>query len=140
MKTNFANKLFIVFLILTFAATSFAQEPGKVRPFNNKMAAGALNAMNNDVPAIVESSLFVTLQLKDRYPQENYKKIIDRLEDLSQNGKTLAIRYKAGLATIYYKYYDQFKDIKISDKDKENPDLYFKSIAGRIQDNYFVIN
>lgn len=138
MNTKYVLNLFAALLILVFTATAFAQEPGKVKPFNNKAVAGTLNALNNDLPAVVESSLFITLELKDRYPQENYKKIIDRLEDLSQNGPTLAIRYKAGLAAIYYNYYDQFKDIKISDK--ENPDLYFKTIATRIQDSYFAIN
>lgn len=140
MKTKYVINLFAAFLMLTFTATAFAQEPGSTKPFNNKLVAGALHAMNNNLPAIVESSLFVTLELKDRYPKENYDKIVERLEDLSKNGQTLAIRYKAGLATIYFNYYNQFKDMKISDKDKENPDLYFKSIAGRIQDSYFAVN
>ncbi len=138
MKTKYVINLFAAFLILAFTATAFAQEPGNAKPFSDKLVVGTLNAMNNSLPAVVESSLFVTLELKDRYPQENYAKILERLEDLSKNGSTLAIRYKAGLAAIYFNFYDQFKDIKISDK--ENQDQYFRLITSRIQNNYFVLN
>lgn len=137
MKPNFASKLFTVLLILVFAATAFAQEPYKTKPYTEKLLNSTLHALNNELPAIVESSLFITLELKDRYPEQNYKKIVDRLEDLSKEGPTLAIRYKAGLAAIYYNYYDQFKDIKILDN--ENPDQYFSLIASRIQSNYFAL-
>ncbi len=138
MKRNSLTKILVLLLVAAFTTSVFAQEPAKVNSSNSKIVSAVLYAMNNNIPAIVESSLFITLELKDRYPQENYKKIIDRLEDLSKNGPTLAIRYKAGLAAIYYNYYDEFKDIKIADN--ENPDLYFKIIASRIQDSYFAIN
>ncbi len=138
MKSNFAIKLLAVYMIFVFTATAFGQEPEKVKSYNEKLLNGALYALNNDMPAIVESSIFITLELKDRYPEQNYKKIIARLDDLSRRGSTLAIRYKAGLAAIYFNFYDQFKDIKISDK--ENPDQYFRLITSRIQNNYFVLN
>jgi len=138
MKRFKATNLLIVVILIIAGSKLFAGGTNEVKPYNEKFEKGTLIGLNSDISSVTESSLFVTLELKDRYPGEDYSKLIDKLDELAKEGSTLAIKYKAQLADIYYKYYYLFADINIESTDAA--DKYFKVIAERIAETSFVSN
>ena len=123
-------KSMVVFLALVFSASVFAQGPKKDEQYINKVKSCFINTLNSDYNSIVESSIFITMDLKSRYPSENYDELIDKLNELAVEGKTPTIRYKAQLASLYFNYQNLFADIKFTDK--ENPEQYFQQISEKL--------
>jgi|BarGraIncu00222A_1022003.scaffolds.fasta_scaffold36763_2 hypothetical protein len=138
MKRYKAIRLFAVVILIIAGTNLFAGENKEVKPFKEVFELNTLASLNSDNLGVAESSLFVTLELKDRYPGEDYSKVVNKLDELARDGSTLSIRYKAQLANIYYKYYYLFADISIGNA--ESPDMYFKIIADRIAQSSFVSN
>jgi hypothetical protein len=136
MKTLSQVKLFTAILLMGLSTSILANGPEK--SFQEKYLKGAVYSLGNDLPSVVESSIFVSMEIKDRFPDEKYNRIVNKLEDLARDGQTVSIRYKAGLALIYFNYFDLFKEIKIDST--ENPDQYFKMIANKIENNFFASN
>lgn len=123
-------KSMVVFLTLVFSASVFANGPKKDEQYINKVKSCYLKTLDSDYNSIVESSIFITMELKSRYPSENYDELIDRLNELAVEGKTPTIRYKAQLASLYFNYQNLFADIKFTDK--ENPEQYFQQISEKL--------
>jgi hypothetical protein len=138
MKASRNVKLFTAILLIGLSAGIFAKGPKTEKSFQEKYIKGAEYALGNDLPSVVESSIFVSMEIKDRFPAQKYDHLINKLENLARDGQTVSIRYKAGLAVIYFNYYDLFKEIKIDSR--ENPDQYFKSITNKIENNFFALN
>lgn len=128
MKSMSITKAALVVLIV-FSANIFA----KVNPAEKRFAAQMEVNLTSSNPGVVESSIFVTLAVKNYYPELNYGKIVDKLTDLVSEGSTPVIKYKAQLAAIYYNYPELFSDIKINTK--ESPEISFKMIADRLVNN-----
>lgn len=126
--------------VLLFAVTTnvLAQKQAASKSFEDRVVKGALYGMSSEIPSIVESSLFIVLQLKSRYPNEDYKKLLGKLNELAQNGSTLSIKYKAQLTSLFINYYDLFKDVTIFES--ENPDLSFKMISSKVENNTLTLN
>ncbi len=123
-------KSMVVFLALVFSASVFANGPKKDEQYINKVKSCYLKTLDSDYNSIVESSIFITMELKSKYPSENYDELIDRLNELAVEGKTPTIRYKAQLASLYFNYQNLFDDIKFTDK--ENPEQYFLKISEKL--------
>jgi len=138
MKRYKVTRIFAVIIFVFIGSNLFAGEKKEVKPFKEVFEINTLRALNSDNLGVTESSLFVTLELKDRYPGEDYSKLIDKLDELAKEGSTLSIKYKAQLANIYIKYYYLFADISIESSD--TPDKYFKLIAERVAQSSFVSN
>ena len=138
MKRYKVTRIFAVIIFVFIGSNLFAGEKKEVKHYNEKFEKGTLYGLNSDNLGVIESSLFITLEIKDRYPGEDYSKLIDKLDELAKEGSTLAIKYKAQLADIYYKYYYLFADINIESTDAA--DKYFKVIAERIAETSFVSN
>ena len=138
MKRYKVTRIFAVIIFVFIGSNLFAGEKKEVKPFKEVFEINTLRALNSDNLGVTESSLFVTLELKDRYPGEDYSKLIDKLDELAKEGSTLSIKYKAQLADIYIKYYYLFADISIESSD--TPDKYFKLIAERVAQSSFVSN
>ena len=75
---------------------------------------------------------------KSAFPEWKFDKIVNKLNDLSIEGKTLSIRYKAQLASTYIINYSMFEDLKITEKD--NPTKYFMIIADKMQKSLIAAN
>jgi hypothetical protein len=140
MKAIDRIKLAIVVVLLITGTNVFANTPNTQRSFENKYISQVVYTIDNSIPSVVESSIGVLLQLKSAFPNENYSKIVDKLDDLASNGSTLSIRYKAQLARIYFNYYDHFKDIKVNSSMDLDKEQVFKMIANKIEDNTFAAN
>jgi hypothetical protein len=138
MKRYKVIRLFTAVILIITGSSLFAGNTKEVKPYNEKFEKGTLYGLNSDNLGVIESSLFITLEIKDRYPGEDYSKLIDKLDELAKEGSTLSIKYKAQLADIYFKYYYLFVDISIQSTD--TPDKYFKLIAERVAETSFALN
>jgi hypothetical protein len=122
-------KSMVVFLLLAFSATIFAQTP-KNEQLLNKAKVNYLRTLNSDYNSIVESSIFITMEMKNRFPEADFDKLIDRLNELAVEGNTPTVRYKAQIASLFINFHGMFSDIKFTEKD--NPEKYFKEISDRL--------
>ncbi len=140
MKLSGRTKGKVLAAIVLFAVTTnvLAQKPAASKSFEDRIVKTALYGMSSEIPSIVESSLFVLLEAKNRYPNEDYKKLLDKLNELAQNGSTLSIRYKAQLTSLFINYHDLLKDVNVFES--ENPDLSFKMISSKLENNLFTLN
>jgi hypothetical protein len=133
------NKLTIAILITFFAANIFAQEP-EYKKLVEKANERFLYNLNEEHTGIVESSIFNIMEVKNKFPNEDYRKLVRRLYELAVEGNTPAIRYKAQLASLYFNFYDMFADIKITEAEKENPDLFFQEISNKLMKAPVAVN
>lgn len=124
------SKSKVAMLLVVLSFNTFAQTPQTTK-IVSKAKESFLICLQSGHNGIVESSIFYSIELKDRYPQEDYKKIIDKLNELAIESNSPAVRYKAQLASLYFNFYQDFSDIKIVDKD--NPDTFFRQITDRIE-------
>jgi hypothetical protein len=138
MKAFDGVKILVAIVLLSASTNVLANTPKPQKPFEDRYIKQVVYSIDNSIPAIVESSIGVLLQLKNAFPNENYSKIIDKLEDLANGGPTVSIRYKAQLAKIYFNYYELFKDVNTYNS--ENPDEAFKMIVNKIENNSFAAN
>lgn len=72
------------------------------------------NNLQSNSEGVAESSIFVSIQFKNRYPNADNKIILNALNELATNSNSAKISYKAQLAKIYYENSELFKEIKIN--------------------------
>ena len=87
---------------------------------------------------VAEAAIFISIQFKKRYPQENDKVFLEALEELAQNSKSPVISYKAQLARIYFMNNDLFKDIEVNSIEEEQK--VFGQISDRISNMRLAVN
>lgn len=138
MKTLRLTGLFLVLFLLTATTKSFAQGPEVNTKFIDKAKVSTLYSLKSDYNSIVESTMFVLLQLKNRFPESDYNKLVNKLNELALEGETPTIRYKAQLTSLYYNFYNLFSDINITDR--ENPEQYFSLIANKLENKSLASN
>lgn len=131
MKILRSKRNLVFALMLSLTANIFAQGAKTEKEQLNNITVNSLYGLKSEINSIVESTLFVVLQVKEKYPYADYNRLIDRLNELAVEGKTPSIRYKAQLASLYINYFYLFSDIKFTDK--ENPDKYFKMISEKLE-------
>ncbi len=129
MKALFSKAMAIV-LLFVFTTVIFAQGPTSEQ-FINKAKKNYLLSMDSEYNSVIESAIFVSMEMKDRYPEFDYSKLVNRFNELAIEGNSPTLRYKAQLASLYFNFYSMFSDIKIADK--ENPELFFKKISERLE-------
>ena len=119
--------LLIVFLLVSVEvanakATNYFVERG---------IPNIVKGMESDINGLVESCIYQSILLKNKYPELNYNKVVTTLKDLSINGATVKIRYEAHLAFLYIKNIDLFNDLNF--RLNSEPEDNFKSISGTIE-------
>lgn len=133
MKEIRRTVLAIMISTLALSSTIFAAISQPVNKKIEKAEQGFLYAMSSEQAGVVENSIFISMELKCRYPEFEFKKVQAKLNALAVDGETPVIRYRAQLASLYYSNFSLFADIKIDDKD--NPEKTFRAIIDRIE-NY----
>lgn len=71
------------------------------------------NNLKSKSEGIAESSIFVSIQFKNKYPSVKNEIIVNALNDLAKNTSNAKISYKAQLAKIYFENIEMFNDIQI---------------------------
>jgi hypothetical protein len=138
MKAIRRTALAIMISTLALSSTIFAATPQTVSKKIEKAEQGFLYAMSSEQTGVVENCIFISMELKCRYPEFEFKKVQAKLNLLAGAGETPVIRYRAQLASLYYSNYSLFADIKIEDKD--NPEKTFRAIIDRIENNRVASN
>lgn len=125
------NRISTVLLVTFFATNIFAQQPD-YKKLIEKVNERFLYNLNIEHSGIVESSIFNIMEVKSKFPNEDYSRLVRKLYELALEGTNPSIRYKAQLASLYFNFYDMFADIKITEAEKENPDLFFHEISNKL--------
>jgi len=144
-----AMKNLIIHFIFTFLIlTSTLVIPKSSLPDNKKMEIALDNcvlALNSGVTGMVESTLFMIMVCKEKYPDLDYKKIIIELSSLSVEGETPVIRQKAFISKTYLENSDWFENLSFQKSENQDEYLYneagyFREINERIQNKIFAMN
>lgn len=100
--------------------------------------------LNHPVSAIVESAMFNLLVLKIDYPELEYKQVLKKLDELSLNGKTSVIRYKAHLTSEFIKNPSLLTEVEASDFNKymdvEKADQFYLALSNVLQKQLATLN
>ena len=138
MKKHITIAAVIIAAAVHFAA--FAQTPSdnsavRAPKYDYKSNAAKINyltALRSENAGLSESSMMQTAEIKMLYPSVNFDEIKSVTDSLAVNGSTPSIRYKAYLASNVLNNPGWFA--KKAYSTDENPDQFFASIAGQLQE------
>lgn len=102
------------------------------RPSLEKAAKGYGLALRSDVDGVIESSITYVTVLRIAIPDMDLSSIREEIEDLSVNGCTPVIRYKAYLATMVFQDPQQFKGAVGAVSPESNQ--FFSSVAEQVSE------
>ena len=76
-------------------------------------------ALNSDNHGMIESAIENLVKLKLFAPDLDYSKVAEKLDQLTEDGQTIQIKYKAFVANLYLESPEKFNWISSEDKDKQ---------------------
>lgn len=110
MYKKLTYTFFLVISIITINITA--------QPLSEKrldiLTKNCFNSLTNENPGIVESAIFVSIQFKNRFPDENDSKFVKALDQIANESDNPRLSYKAQLAKIYFNNTEWFNKIKIN--------------------------
>ncbi len=90
-----------------------------------------VRGLDSNIDGLIESCIYQSVMLKNKYPEFNYNGILSKLKSLSLNGASIKIRYQAHLAYLYIKNTDQFGEVNLNlDADPEDN---FRTLINKIE-------
>ena len=96
------------------------------------------SSLKSENQGVVESAIFISLQFKNRFPEENTKNIMKALDELASNSDNPRIGYKAQLARLYFKNTAWFKNVEV--KSLEAEQKTFEQIAETLNNSIVASN
>lgn len=96
-----------------------------------------LNSMNHEIETVAESAIFNLMLLKNRYPLKDITIYTDELSELSVNGKTAIIKYKAQLTYWYLTNKNNIGKIEFNGNYEANK--YYNELADKLQSNLIAV-
>jgi len=115
------NKNFYITLLITFALIggiyAQAQDPVERGIDNYLKALGSKNT------GLVESAIINVMKLKTAYPEKDYSRIMEVLDQLSRSASIRAIRYEAFVALNYLEHPERFNWIRTNDEQQFDEQL-----------------
>ncbi len=141
MKYHLSRLLTAVLLVfLTVAGASAQQKELTRKTFNEKLTFVALRhcLANNDVPGIVEGSLYTVAQCKNRFPELDYSRLIDAVNRVVREDNDPALRYKAYLVSMYLTHSSDIQLNFVSNPSSH--DYLYKEIANQLEQRYLAFD
>ncbi len=141
MRTYIRRFAAIPLIIVAAAVSTMAQESRPVvTPFNQKQVFKALETclQTNNVPGFVESALYTVVECKDRYPDLDYSRLLNTVNEVAQENDNSSIRYKAYLAGMYLSHASDIQVTPISNSD--NHEYLFKQIADQLEAKFLALD
>lgn len=86
-----------------------------------------LNALNSDCCQMVEAAVFYSVKLNYFHPEIEIKNLAKKIDELSREGKTEIIRYKAYLTSYLLNNTDLFSEIQ--EDDYNDSAIFFQNLA-----------
>jgi hypothetical protein len=120
-------KNLVILLSCLLVGNVFSEVPRSVKlaPKNYQVA------LQSKIEAVVESAIFYSVKFKLFYEDQNCEVLENELKNLSVNGKSESIRFKAFLAGYYLNTPEMLTKIdKINYKDSN---LFFQMLADTLQ-------
>lgn len=141
MKIRVLNLAVVFSLAVTvFSLNVFAKDSTSSKAQVNYQRALEVfqSSLDNDIPGIVEGSIYNVILLKNYYPNADYSNVIDKLNKISEEYPVPSIRYKAHLASMYL---TMSSGIEIHPKRNVLDHEYlFKQIADQLESKLLVAN
>jgi len=141
MKTILKNLVTATFVILLVAAGATAQEKTADKStFKRKLVFEQFeNSLKRiDYPGVVESTLFTTVECKNRYPDLNYSSLLDAVNKVAQENNDPALAYKAYLVSMYFAH---SSDIRVNPfESSDDHDQLFKQIADQLEAKFLAFD
>jgi hypothetical protein len=97
--------------------------------------ANCLNSLYNENKGVVESAIYVSIQFKNKFPNENVSTLVEALERIIKGNDDARIRYKAQLAKMYINNIDWFENLEVNSIEYEK-EVYL-SIAQTLSGKLF---
>ncbi len=97
--------------------------------------ANCLNSLYNENKGVVESAIYVSIQFKNKFPNENVSTFVEALERIIKGNDDARIRYKAQLAKMYINNIDWFENLEVNSIEYEK-EVYL-SIAQTLSGKLF---
>lgn len=110
MKSKIIYGLILIFTVLTLNVNAQTTDKKKIKSVLRNCYA----ALTHDNVGVVESAIFISMQFKDKFPNENASKLLDAIEEIAEDGESPTLTYKAQLAKIYINNRGLFDDIVIN--------------------------
>jgi hypothetical protein len=99
----------------------------------DRMVKGMNVEAHSDIPGIVESTIYNLVQCKSVFPDKDYTRYIQWLDETAARQTDAALIYKATLASMYLRYGSPVSDNSVFDPgDHEKA---FKTIAAQLATN-----
>jgi hypothetical protein len=77
------------------------------------------NALNSNNDGVIESAIENLVKLKIHAPDLDFSKVTKRLDQLTEQGNTSEIKYKAFIAYLYLENTERFNWISSENKDRK---------------------
>jgi hypothetical protein len=100
---------------LLIAATAGAQ-PDEARYAKydfQKLMKSFDSSLRSDIPGIVESTIYNLVEYKSYFPNREYTRAVQELNDIARNSPDSTIAYKAALAGMYLSYGSKVDDAAV---------------------------
>ncbi len=117
MKTLMVTILMSIFLTLQAQSSKILEMAPK----------NYLNALNSDCCQMVEAAVFYSVKLNYFHPEIEIKNLAKKIDELSREGKTEIIRYKAYLTSYLLNNTDLFSEIQ--EDDYNDSAIFFQNLA-----------
>lgn len=120
----------VLLILVIFVSLNSAQAVSN-NYFVEKGIPNIIRGLDSNIDGLIESCIYQSVLLKNKYPGLYYGGILSKLKYLSSNGSSIKIRYQAHLAYLYIKNTDQFGEIDLNIN--SDPEDNFKILINQIE-------
>ncbi len=106
----------VITIVLIFAANNIWAQSAKTLESSLPNYYKALNSGND---GMIESAIENLVKLKIMAPDLDYSKAAEKLEQLTEDGETDQIQYKAFIASLYLQHPERFNWLSSEDTNKK---------------------
>jgi hypothetical protein len=131
MKAKIIYALILALSILALQLNAQSPDTDKIE----RLAENCVLALTHENSGVAESAIFLSIQFKNRYPNENSKKFVEVLDDIASESKSPRISYKAQLAKIYLVNKKWFDGVEIGSIESEQK--VYEEISSKINQIMF---
>jgi hypothetical protein len=128
----------IAALVFALTATASAQpdESSYAKYDFHKLMKSFDASLRSDVPGIVESTIYNLVEYKSFFPNREYTRAIQTLNDIARNSTDSTIAYKAALAGMYLTYGSRVENVAVfTPYDHESA---FKTVSDQLSKKFLL--
>jgi predicted TIM-barrel fold metal-dependent hydrolase len=132
------TRILVAVIFLSLAVSAGEKNREYKKEYLQRAEQNSLVTLDGDMNSLVESAIYNMILFKSNVPNWKFDEILDKLNELSIDGKTASIRYKAQLASLYINYPELF--VGVNAEGGTNASEVFKEIANKIETKLIAVN